>query len=148
MNNYYYSQRFSDYAKKKIANGYTMASHGCYITCFAMILSYFNDSAFYPDQMLAFLKRKHYVLPDARVYNQGLEDAAGFKLRFSYNPNPYPGDATFGIREVKLKSGALHWVMDHPLLVGKVIDPLDGKVKLYKDFNFTGKNRFFMGKQN
>jgi len=144
-NNYYYSQRYSGYANKRIANGYTMGTHGCYITCFAMILSYFNDKAFFPEEMLYFLQGKNYVLPDARVYNEGLEDAAGYELRFDYNVTPKEGEHTFGIRQVYF--GPIgHWVMDHPFEAGKVIDPYDGQVKDYNSFSYTGQTRFFMGK--
>ena len=142
---YLYSQKYSGYANKKIANGFTMATHGCYITCFAMILSYFNGRAFYPDNMLDFLQKKGYVLPDARVYNEGLEDAAGYKLRFDYRPTPKEGEITYGIRQVYF--GPIgHWVIDHPTKVGKVIDPYDGKIKDYKSFSYTGQARFFMGR--
>lgn len=123
-----------------------MGTHGCYITDMAMILSYFNDRPFYPDQMLEFLKRKRYVLPDARVFNKGLEDAAGFKLRFSYRVDPLPGDRVYGMRQVYF--GPIgHWVIDHPLIPNKVIDPFDGQVKNYTDFAYTGQNRYFIGKQ-
>ena len=146
MKNYYYSQRFPTYANKPIANGYVMATHGCYITDFAMILSYFNNRPFYPDQILEFLKHKNYVLPDARVYNKGLEDAAGFKLRFDYNITPKPGEHIYGIRQVYF--GPIgHWVIDHPIIPDKVIDPYDGQVKDFKEFSYTGQVRFFMGKQ-
>ncbi len=145
MNNYYYSQKYGAYAKIPIANGYFMGTHGCYVTCFAMILSYFNDKPFYPQEMLYFLQGKNYVLPDARVYNKGLEDAAGFKLRFSYHVNPKPGERVFGIRQVYF--GPIgHWIIDHPLIPNKVIDSYDGKVKNFTDFSYTGQARFFIGK--
>jgi len=146
MKNYYYSQRFSAYANHKIANGYTMATHGCYITCFAMILSYFNNAPFYPDQMLDFLQRKGYVLPDARVMNSGLEDAAGGKLHFDYHVRPRLGEHTYGIRQVYF--GPIgHWIIDHPLIPDMVIDPWDGRVKDFEDFAYTRQTRFFIGKQ-
>lgn len=145
MEEYYYSQKYHAYANKKIANGYIMASHGCYITCFAMILSYFNHKAFYPEQMLKFLQRKGYILPDARVYNSGLEDAAGNELRFDYHETPKIGEHIFGIRQVYF--GPInHWVLDHPIIPNKIIDTYDGKVKDYNHYSYTGQVRFFMGK--
>jgi len=145
MEEHYYSQRFGAYAKKRIVNGYTMDTHGCYITCFAMILAYFNKADFYPEQMLEFLQRKKYVLRDARVMNSGLEDAAGGKLRFDYRVTPKAGEHTYGIRQVYF--GPIgHWVIDHPIIPHKVIDPYDGKVKDLWDFAYTGQVRHFMGK--
>ena len=143
--NYYDSQKYHAYKDTPIANVFTMQSHGCYITNMAMILSYFNDRAFYPGEMLAFLKEKNYILGDARVYNKGLEDAAGFKLRFDYQVTPKPGEHIYGIRQVYF--GPIgHWVIDHPIIPNKIIDPYDGKIKDFNSFAYTGQVRYFMGK--
>lgn len=143
---FYYSQRYGAYANKNIANGFTLGSHGCVITCHAMVLSYFNGNPFYPDQMLDFYQRKGYVLPDARVRNSGLEDAAGGKLRFDYNNSPKPGETTYAVRQVYF--GPIgHWVIDHPTQVGMIIDPYTGTVKPYKSFVYTGQVRYFFGKK-
>jgi hypothetical protein len=147
MNNYYYSQRYSGYGNKSIVPGLTMAVAGCFITDYAMILSYFNDRPFYPDQMLDFLKRKHYIQPTGRTEYRGLEDAAGFKLRFSYSNNPKPGEMVFTIRQVYFgKAPDWHWVIDSPTRIGMIIDPWDGRVKNYSDFKYTGQHRYFIGK--
>lgn len=120
-----------------------MQTHGCYIACFAMILSYFNNRPFYPDQMLDFLQRKGYVMSDARVQNRGLEDAAGFKLKFNYHE--YPAPKVYAIRQVYF--GPIgHWVLDSSTQVGMINDPFDGLVKSYKHYSYTGQVRYFMNK--
>lgn len=142
---YYYSQKYHAYAKRVIAAGLTMASHGCVITCHAMILSYFNQRPFYPDQMLDFYQKNGYITPNALVYNSGLEDAAGFKIRFDYQNKPKAGETTYAVRQVYL-GNQTHWVLDSPSVVGAIIDSYDGKLKPYKSFVYTGQVRYFFGK--
>lgn len=156
MNNYYFSQRFSAYTNQEIGRIkdrkgnwiiYRMADSGCIITGVAMILSYFNDRAFYPDQMLKWLKEHNGLTSGGAFYWNKLCEAAGNKLRISSKPDPKPGEITYGIRGVYLANG--HFVIDHPLEVGKIIDPLDGRVKDYNFYKYTGYNTFYLGyKQN
>ncbi len=148
MNNYYYSQRYSGYANKLIIPGLTMSQGGCFITDYAMILSYFNDKAFYPDQMLDFLQSKNYITSTGRAMYQGLCDAAGFKLRFSYTPNAQAGETTYGIRQVYFGHAPdWHWICDHPLIANTIIDPFDGAIKPFNHYSYTGQARFFLGKR-
>ena len=148
MNNYYYSQKYSVYANKLIVPGLTMAKGGCVITNLAMILSYFNDRAFYPDQMLDWMKKNNGILPDGRVKYDVFCKASDNWLRFSYIPNPKAGETTYGIRQVFIGSApAWHWIIDHPLIPNKIIDPYNGLVKAFNSFSYTGQARYFIGKK-
>lgn len=153
MNDYYYSQRYGAYARKEIGRAkdvkgriilYKMADSGCVITATAMILSYFNDRAFYPDQMLEWLKKNKGLTSGGAFYWDKLCEAAGGKLRRSITPNPKPDETTYGLRGVYLANG--HYIIDHPKLIGKIIDPLDGLVKPYNTYKYTGYNNFYIGK--
>lgn len=147
--NYYYSQRYYVYAQSIIGWSWgrklTMASHGCLITATAMLLSYFNDRPLYPDQWLTWLLRHNGLTNGGSLIWAKVTEGAGGKLRYSTTPNARPGETTYGLREVKWGSQK-HWVLDHPLLPGKVIDPWDGSVKPYlHEHPYTGRVIYFIG---
>ena len=150
MNNYYYSQRYGGYASKIIGtisnHAFTMRSDGCLITDCAMLLSYFNDRALYPDQLLEWLKTHDGLLPDGRLLWNKICEAAGNKLRFSYVPNPQYGEITYGLRQV-IFGRFNHWVFDHPIIANMIIDPWTGSALPYNSFIYTGQNRFYLGKK-
>lgn len=146
MSDYYYSQRYGGYKDEVIIPGPTMGEKGCLITVFAMILSYFNNSAYFPEQMLHWLHKHNGMTSDGRLYWQKLCEAAGGNLRMAIKPNPKPGEVTYGIHECKV-SGQQHFVLDHPSQVGKIIDPWDGRVKPYNSQEYTNRDIYYMGKK-
>ena len=150
MNNYYYSQKYGGYAKEVIIPGPIMSDKGCAITCAAMLISYFNDSALYPDDFLHWLHEHNGLTSDGRLLYESVCKATNYKLRMSTVANPKLGETIYCIREVwyKGRAGQQHFVFDHPSIPGKVIDPIDGSVKNYtNEHTYTGKNIFFIGKR-
>lgn len=146
MNNYYYSQTFGGYKNFGIGTP-TMGQKGCVVTSLAMILSYFNDKAFYPDQMLSWGRENGMLDDRGNTRFEVFCKAAGGKLRISFVANAQPGEVTYAIREVKLSSGLPHWVIDHPIIPNMIIDSYDGKVKTHNSFNFTGRVYYYIGKK-
>ena len=145
--NYYYSQKFGGYSSEVITPGPTMGQAGCAITACAMLISYFNNSPLYPDDFLHWLHQHNGITSGGRLYWNKVCEATGFKLRMNSKANPRPEEVTYGIREC-LINGSQHFVFDHPTIPNKIIDPYDGKVKDFNSMKYTGKNIFFMGKQN
>jgi len=147
MNDYLYSQRYGAYANEKFRDpkyGLNMANAGCVITCCAMLISYFNDKALYPDQFLIWLKAHNGLTSDGRLYWNKVCEATANKLRFSYKNDVRPGETTYTLRQVYF--GRLnHWVMDSPTKIGMIIDPWDGQVKYYSFYRYTGQHRYFHG---
>jgi len=146
MSNYYYSQKFGAYKNYGIGTP-TMETAGCVITGLAMILSYFNDSAYYPDQMLSWGRQNGMLDSRGKTRFPVFCEATGGKLRISDVANAKDGEVTFAIREVRLDSGLLHWVIDHPSEVGKIIDTWNGVVYSYNKYNFTGRAYYYIGKK-
>ena len=150
MNNYYYSQRYGGYASKVIgtlgSHAFTMGADGCLITDCAMLLSYFNDKPLHPDKFLEWLCGHQGLTTDGRLYWNKVNEAAGGKLRNSINNKPLPGETTYGLRQV-IFGRFNHWVLDHPLIANKVIDPWDGQVYDYGKYRYTGRTMFYFGKK-
>jgi hypothetical protein len=144
--NYYYSQQYGGYANYGIGEP-TMKQAGCVITALAMILSYFNNRAFYPEQMLSWGRKNGMIDSKGRTRFEVFPRATNNKLRISVYSDCNLGESVYGIREVKLNSGQLHWVIDHPEIPNTIIDPLDGKVKTYNSQNYTGRRYFYIGKK-
>jgi hypothetical protein len=148
---FYYSQKYWVYANSIIgySNGHPlrMADSGCLITDWAMVLSYFNGKPYYPDMALTWLLRHNGLTSGGLLKFPSMTEATAGKLRYSLTPNAKPGELTYGIRQVKWDS-MNHWVMDHPTIAGKVIDPWMGSVKPYlHEHKYTGRNIFYIGKQ-
>lgn len=143
---YYYSQKYPVYANNVVPPGATMEQIGCLITAGAMLISYFNDSPLYPDHFLNWLHRHNGLEADGRLRWSAITDATGGKLRYSNKANARQDETTYGLREVLLGNGTLHWVLDHPITPNKVIDPYDGKVKDYNDFSYT-RSVYYIGKK-
>lgn len=145
--NYLYSQRYGGYTNKIIWGNLTMGRAGCVITNLAMILSYFNNRPFYPDQMLDWMQKHNGIMLGGRANYDVFCQAAGNKLRLSYTNNPKPGEIVYTMRQVYFgKAPDWHWVIDSPTQVGKIIDPWDGLVKNYNhEHKYTGQHRYFIG---
>jgi hypothetical protein len=122
-----------------------MAEAGCVITCKAMLLSYFNQRDFFPDQMLLWDRANGGILDDGRTVWKKLCEAAGGKLRHTLFNDVQPGELVYCIRKVHFGNG--HYVLDHPEQPGKIIDPLDGRVKPYGTYRYTGENHYYIGKR-
>jgi len=158
MSEYIYSQRFSAYKNEPIGSyldnkGHTitltMGGEGCAVTCFAMLLSYFNKKAFYPDQMLKWLKSNRGITSTGLVYWEALCRAAGGKLRVDRVPH-MRNDENFciGIRMMHFGNG--HFIMDNPNQKGMMNNPWTGKIENFSEYEqnwpATGYNFFYMGK--
>ncbi len=146
MSDYYFKQTYSAYASYGIGEP-TMGNAGCVITSLAMILSYFNDSPYHPDQMLKWGRENGMLDKGGKTRFHVFPKATDYKLRMMTSPNAKPGEITYAIREVRLKSGLLHWIIDHPTIPGKIIDSWDGKVKDYALQNCTGRAYYYIGKK-
>lgn len=143
--NYYYSQRYPVYEWWGMTNP-TMGQKGCLVTATAMLLSYFNDSAMYPDDWLRWLRQNNGLTGNGNFLWHSLVEATDSKLRYSTKPNAKNGETTYGLRECWL-SGQKHWVLDHPLEENKIIDPWDGQVKAYDAMKYTGRVVYYIGKK-
>lgn len=146
--NYYYSQKYGAYKNYGIGTP-TMYGAGCVITGLAMILSYFNDRPFYPEQMLSW-GRENGMLTD-RGYTRFdvFPKATNNKLRISDTNTASEGEVTYAIRECVLDSGLKHWVIDHPIESGKIIDTWNGVVYDFKSkkYKYTGRVNYYIGKK-
>lgn len=153
MSNYYYSQNYGLYAYYGISVP-TMKDAGCLITSLAMLLSYFNDSAYYPEQMLSWGRKYGMLDAGGRTIFSKFCEAAGNKLRVDVPSNAKPGEKVYTVREINMPNGLQHWVLDHPLEANKIIDPLDGQVKDYGYYrasghgNYTGRSVSYIGKKS
>jgi len=157
MSEFIYSQRFSAYKDRPIGwyldhKGHTitltMGGEGCAITCFAMLLSYFNKKAFYPDQMLSWLEANKGITRDGRVYWEALCRAAGGKLRLDTKPAKREGENfCIGIRMMHFGNG--HFIMDNPNQIGMMNNPWTGKIENFSEYEqkypATGYNFFYLG---
>ena len=143
---YYYSQTFSIYKNYGIGAP-TMGQKGCVITCLAMILSYFNNRAFYPEQMLSWGRENGMLDNQGNTRFEVFCKATGNKLRISVTNNAQPGEVIYAVREILLSNGQKHWIIDHLTQPNMVIDSYDGKVKPYRSFNYTGRAYYYIGKK-
>lgn len=147
-NNYYYSQKYGAYKNFGIGEP-TMEQAGCVITGLAMILSYFNDSAYYPDQMLSWGRENGMLQSNGYTRFDVFPKATDNKLRLDDASNAKPGEIVYSLRECILDNGMKHWVIDHPLEVGKIIDTWNGEVYDFKShkYEYTGRVISYIGKK-
>ena len=147
MQEYYFKQTYSVYKNYGIGLP-TMGGKGCVITGLAMILSYINDSAYTPEKMLSWGRENGMIDRNGNTIFSKFCEATGNTFRMSTSDQEADvGETIYGIREVRLKSGLLHWVIDHPIIPHKIIDPWDGKVKGFTSVNPTGRVYFYIGKK-
>lgn len=152
MSDYYYSQNYGLYKNYGISLP-TMGGKGCLIVCLSMLLSYFNRSAYYPEQMLSWGRQEGMLDERGNTRFNVFCKAAGNKLRIDNPSNARPGESVYTVREINMTNGLQHWVLDHPNLVSKIIDPIDGRVKDYEYYlnqghgKYSGRSVSYIGKQ-
>ena len=146
MSNYYYSQKYGGYKNFGIGEP-TMEQAGCVITGLAMILSYYNDSPYYPDQMLSWGRENGMLTEQGYTRFEVFPLATNNKLRLSSKADANEDEVTYAIRECVLDSGLNHWVIDHPIQADKIIDTWNGLVYSYTKYNYTGRVNYYIGKK-
>lgn len=140
--NYHYSQKDPRWAKMKLGHsGLTMRDFGCVVTSCAMMLSYFYDREVLPSELLKWLNQNHGFTGDGLLYWQKIEQFTGGKLRYN---RKFQNATTYTVRQCVF-GRFNHWLIDSPVSVGKVIDPLPGQERGYKSYQWTGRNRAFYG---
>lgn len=143
---YYYSQKDRRWAKKKLGeSGLEMAGFGCLVVDCSISLSYFFDREVLPSELLNYLNENDGFTKNGLLYWHKITEFSKGKLRFSLTPNAKDGELTYSIRNV-VKGRYNHWIIDHPLEAGMVIDPLPGEARAYREYDYLNKNRFYLGK--
>ena len=146
MSDYYFKQTYSVYKNYGIGEP-TMQQSGCVITGLAMILSYFNDKPYYPDQMLSWGRENGMLTSHGYTRFEVFPKATNNKLRLSTKADAKEDEVTYAIRECVLDSGLNHWVIDSPNVSGKIIDTWNGQLYDYGKYNYTGRVYYYIGKK-
>ena len=148
---YNYSQRDPRWADLPVGESkQSMAQIGCVTAACATMLSHYFNKEVLPSTLVQWLNENNGYTKEGLLYwtkvaeySEKISTRAESFLRFSLSPEPKFGELTYGIRQVTYGNG--HWVLDHPIKTGMVIDPWDGGDKEYSSFTYTNRNRYFLG---